>query len=202
MARLVIQTSGVEATPRELNWGITLVGRAADSDIVINHPSVSGRHCEIELTADSVVVRDSNSTNGTFIDGKPIREARLEAGQRLKFGQVEALLERSQEQVHIPEVPIAAQSHTVGLGDGTLSCVNHADMRAYWRCNDCQRLYCTGCIHELHMVKGRSHRLCPKCSHEVELIVWDDGKAKKKSMWGQIKGVFSKAKREKTVKIR
>jgi FHA domain len=201
MARLKVQTTGVTATHDELLWGITRVGRAEENDIVISHPSVSGRHCEIELGHDFVVVRDLQSTNGTFIDGRPIQVARLEPGQRLKLGQVEALVERAQEQVVVPQLQTEEQPHTNALADGTLSCVHHADMRAYWRCTQCQLLYCTGCIHELHMVKGRSHRLCPKCSRDVELIVWDAEAGSPKSLWGRIKGAL-KAKKEKTVRIR
>jgi pSer/pThr/pTyr-binding forkhead associated (FHA) protein len=202
MARLVVQTGGLDAAPSELKWGVTRVGRAPDSDILINHPSVSGRHCEIELGPDYVIVRDCGSTNGTFIDGKPVSESKLESGQRLKLGQVEAIVERFSNPIHVPSIEVEKLPETVPLADGTLSCVNHPDLRAYWRCNDCQKLYCTGCIHELHMQGGRAHRLCPKCSHAVELIVWDDRAPKKKSIWGKIKGAFSKARRERTVRIR
>ena len=200
MFRLVIETRGVDVAPAELKLGVTRVGRAVDNDVVINHPSVSGRHCEIELNPERITLRDCNSTNGTFIDGKPIKEARLEPGQRLKLGQVEAVIERPEEQIHIPGVEVERLSETVPLTDGTLSCVNHADMRAYWRCEDCQKLYCTGCIHEVRMVGGRSHRLCPKCSREVELIVWDDATPKRKSIWGRLKSTFGK--KEKTVRLR
>lgn len=200
MFRLVIETRGVDAAPVELKPGVTRVGRAVDNDLVIGHPSVSGRHCEIELHPDRIVVRDCSSTNGTFIDGKPITETRLEPGQRLKLGQIEAVLEQTGEQIHVPGPDVEKLPETVPLTDGTLSCINHADMRAYWRCHDCQKLYCTGCIHEVRTVGGRSHRLCPKCSHEVDLIVWEDTEPKRKTIWGRLKSTFGK--KEKTVRIR
>jgi FHA domain len=199
-ARLVIQTRGVEAAPAELKPGVTRVGRAVDNDVVISHPSVSGYHCELELSSGCISVRDCNSTNGTLVDGKPVKDAKLEPGQQLKFGQVEAVIERVEAQIQIPGIEIEQVPETIPLTDGTLSCVNHADMRAYWRCQDCQKLYCTGCIHEVRMVGGRSHRLCPKCSHEVELIVWDDAKPKRNSIWARLKGTF--ARKERTTKIR
>jgi hypothetical protein len=200
MLRLVIDTGGVDAPPAELKDGVTRVGRGLDNDIVISHPSVSGYHCEIRVNSNHITVRDCNSTNGTFINNNRISEARLEPGHRLKLGQVEALLEGCEESIHVPGVAIEQPQATIPLADGTLSCSNHSDMRAYWRCQDCQKLYCTGCIHEVRMVGGRSHRLCPKCSKEVELIVWDDAMPKKKSIWGRLKGTL--AKMEKTIKIR
>lgn len=197
--RLVIETGGVEAVPTELKPGVTRVGRAVDNNVVISHPSVSGHHCEIELSPGRITLRDCNSTNGSFVEGKPVKEAKLEPGQRLKFGQVEAVVECAEQPIHVPGIEVEQLPETIPLADGTLSCVNHPDMRAYWRCPDCQKLYCTGCIHEVRMVGGRSHRLCPKCSREAELIVWDDAQPKRKSIWGRLKAF---AKKEKTVKIR
>jgi CheY-like chemotaxis protein len=58
-------------------------------------PSVSGRHCEILLRGNEVIVRDLNSTNGTFIQGERITEAILKPGQILRLGRVDLHLEVS-----------------------------------------------------------------------------------------------------------
>src|ERR1017187_5239695 len=48
----------------------------ADGNLLqISDPSVSGRHCEVRLTGEELIVRDLQSTNGTFVDGKNIIEA-------------------------------------------------------------------------------------------------------------------------------
>lgn len=50
-----------------------LVGSAFDCDIVINHPEVSARHCRLLASDDGQrFVDDLNSTNGTFVNGKPV----------------------------------------------------------------------------------------------------------------------------------
>lgn len=49
---------------------ITTIGRRDDADIVIKNPSISRKHAEIIKQADKLVLKDLNSTNGTFVNGK------------------------------------------------------------------------------------------------------------------------------------
>jgi len=48
------------------------IGRSADNDIVLNHPSVSRTHCVIERLEDNVVLKDDKSRNGLLINGRRI----------------------------------------------------------------------------------------------------------------------------------
>jgi adenylate cyclase len=48
-----------------------LVGRQRDCDLTLSFPSVSARHCELELRDDYWFVRDLGSTNGTRINDTP-----------------------------------------------------------------------------------------------------------------------------------
>ncbi len=68
--------------------GTIRVGRRDDNDHQIDHPSVSGSHCEIIVDGGRVTVRDLGSTNGTFVNGAPTREAVLIPGQQLQLGNV------------------------------------------------------------------------------------------------------------------
>ena len=47
---------------------------------------VSRNHARIFRTVEGVFVEDLNSTNGTFLNGKRIRRAKLEHGQRIILG--------------------------------------------------------------------------------------------------------------------
>jgi predicted component of type VI protein secretion system len=81
-------------TAHDLKVEKTTVGRVDDNTFVIPDGSVSSHHCEILLRGASVVVRDLNSTNGTFINGAQVNgEAPLRGGQILRLGQVEMRLE-------------------------------------------------------------------------------------------------------------
>jgi hypothetical protein len=55
---------------REFEWDSELItiGRDGANDIVIDHPLASRRHARLERTEDGFVVRDLESTNGTFVN--------------------------------------------------------------------------------------------------------------------------------------
>lgn len=93
MSKLVLLTEGFAGRTYELNVEKTTVGRVEDNAFQIAEPSVSSHHAEIILKGSDVLIKDLNSTNGTFINGEKITEAVLKPGQTLKFGQVELRLE-------------------------------------------------------------------------------------------------------------
>src|SRR5450432_582194 len=95
MARLVVITKGLPALPYDLNDKWITIGRADGNLFQISNPSVSGRHCEVRLTGEELIVRDLQSTNGTFVDGKNVIESTLKPGQNLRLGDVELRLEMS-----------------------------------------------------------------------------------------------------------
>ncbi|MBI5800651.1 MAG: FHA domain-containing protein [Verrucomicrobia bacterium] len=95
MPRLVLLTEGFTGRSFELKAERSTVGRLEDNSFQIPAPSVSGHHCELLLQGNDVVVKDLDSTNGTFINGEQVTEAKLTVGQSIRFGSVEARLEAS-----------------------------------------------------------------------------------------------------------
>ena len=93
MAKLVILNEGMTGRSHELTVDKTTIGRVEDNAFAITDPSVSSHHCEVLLRGPDIVVRDLNSTNGTFINGERITEAALKPGQILRLGQIELRLE-------------------------------------------------------------------------------------------------------------
>ena len=73
------------------------VGRTKENDLAINDESVSKIHAALVLNTDKqLMVADTGSTNGTFINGERIAYGRafiVKTGDKLKFGTVEVLLE-------------------------------------------------------------------------------------------------------------
>lgn len=71
------------------------VGRAAENAIQLAHPTVSRRHVQIVVEGDGVWVEDAGSSHGTYLDGRPLGDRTLVAGNaRLLVGDVELRLER------------------------------------------------------------------------------------------------------------
>jgi pSer/pThr/pTyr-binding forkhead associated (FHA) protein len=93
MPKLVLLSEGYTGQSHDLKPGTTTVGRVEDNQWMIPDPSVSSHHAEVVLKGSEVLIRDLNSTNGTFINGDQITEAVLKPGQILQFGTVEARLE-------------------------------------------------------------------------------------------------------------
>lgn len=96
MPRLVVLSEGLTGRSHELKAEKTTIGRVEDNTFQIPDPSVSSHHCEVLLKGTDVVVRDLDSTNGTFINGQQVTEATLKPSQILRLGQVEVRLEGDQ----------------------------------------------------------------------------------------------------------
>ncbi len=64
-----------------------VVGRSRDCDLPIGAPEASRRHCEIRTKDGQFVVSDLGSTNGTYINGKPVSDDQpLRPGDRIEIG--------------------------------------------------------------------------------------------------------------------
>jgi hypothetical protein len=62
------------------------IGRLPECAIVVSDPNVSRRHAEIRRRGSDVVVADLRSTNGTRVNGVPVRERVLEDGDQITVG--------------------------------------------------------------------------------------------------------------------
>ena len=71
------------------------VGRATGADFIVEAPLVSRVHCRvIALPTGELEVRDLESTNGTFLNGTRIGQARVNPGDRIQIGRVELIASR------------------------------------------------------------------------------------------------------------
>jgi len=104
MVKLQVLSGSLVGQSLELKVDKTTVGRVEDNTLQLAEPSISSHHCEILLNGNDVVVKDLNSTNGSFIDGNKITEAVLKPGQTLRLGQVDLRIDDGSP------VPLAAAS--------------------------------------------------------------------------------------------
>ncbi len=77
------------------------IGKKKDNDIVIDDATVSRNHSEIEATSDSFLLRDLNSTNGTFINGTKVKEAFLSPGDVITIGNTVMVYQAFDEKVQM-----------------------------------------------------------------------------------------------------
>lgn len=91
-ACLTVRPPDRAAIVRAISPGEVLrIGRADDSGLKIDHPSVSRAHAELRQRADAWSLRDLGSKNGTFVDGERLWGQNTQPLQRqswLRFGDV------------------------------------------------------------------------------------------------------------------
>ena len=83
----VERAAGLQAGDEyDLIDGLTL-GRGDSSDIRIEDPFASARHARLVRQGDLLVLEDLDSTNGTFLNGEPLRGPQpLHSGDRIAIG--------------------------------------------------------------------------------------------------------------------
>jgi hypothetical protein len=63
-----------------------VVGREATCDVYVESNQVSRRHCLLQVTERGLLVKDLESTNGTFVNGIPLTDGYINEGDRLGLG--------------------------------------------------------------------------------------------------------------------
>lgn len=170
MARLLIKTQGLGIQALELHLGVNHVGRDPDCEQHLNHHTVSALHCELSLTSDGVYLRDCGSTNGTFLNGEPVKEAWLRPGQEVRLGDVELFVESTDALIAIPEIKPEIAPPKVIQEAGELYCARHPGRKITFKCTHCAEVMCNACVHVMKRQGGQPLYLCRVCSHKCERI--------------------------------
>jgi hypothetical protein len=66
----------------------THLGRGANNEIPLPYPSISNRHCVFVQSGPDMVLRDLNSSNGTYVNNELISEVVLRPGDLIQTGTV------------------------------------------------------------------------------------------------------------------
>lgn len=84
-ARLAAQGGGAVDIALPVGKAI-VVGRSRDADVVLALPEVSARHVRLRYDGTALAVEDLGSRNGSFVNGRRVNNARLQAGDVLRLG--------------------------------------------------------------------------------------------------------------------
>ncbi|HTP16267.1 MAG TPA: DUF3662 and FHA domain-containing protein [Streptosporangiaceae bacterium] len=79
----------------ELVAPLTILGRGTDCDLRLVDPGVSRHHAELRVEDREVVLVDLGSTNGTFVNGQPVRRVCLTDGTRVTLGRTTLVFRRN-----------------------------------------------------------------------------------------------------------
>jgi diguanylate cyclase (GGDEF)-like protein len=110
---LVFLRGELMAVPIPLDRSQVTLGRALDADIRVNDSRASRLHARITTEYDEIsgethyFLKDLGSTNGTILNGKPIKEALLEDGDKfvigdhlIRFEMLDEIDREFQQQIH------------------------------------------------------------------------------------------------------
>lgn len=65
-----------------------VLGRDPSCDVVIEHPTVSSRHARLIRAKRGFLLEDLGSTNGTFVAGDRVQQAKVATGDDVRLGDV------------------------------------------------------------------------------------------------------------------
>jgi len=86
MPKLVLSLDGVVLREVNLTKDRTTIGRRSHNDLVIDNLAVSGEHAVVFRAGDDSYLEDLGSTNGTTVNGQPIKKHLLQSGDFIEIG--------------------------------------------------------------------------------------------------------------------
>jgi pSer/pThr/pTyr-binding forkhead associated (FHA) protein len=75
----------------------TVIGRSKECDVQLSDANVSRRHAELRQEGATYWIVDLDSTNGTDVNGRRLKRAKLENGDRITVGSTDLVFTRSNE---------------------------------------------------------------------------------------------------------
>jgi hypothetical protein len=86
MAKLILSVDGTVLKEISLMKERTTLGRKPHNDIQVDNLAVSGEHAAIITILNDSFIEDLNSTNGTLVNGKPIKKHFLQNNDVIEIG--------------------------------------------------------------------------------------------------------------------
>jgi pSer/pThr/pTyr-binding forkhead associated (FHA) protein len=122
MPRIVFKKN--EHAPLDLSQAVTLGRSAQHSNVVITDNRLSRAHCRFEPHENGWSIVDLESQNGTFLNGRRVREATVKAGDVVTIGACDMVFEETggpgahtvmagiHSQRSQPDIDLADEKHT------------------------------------------------------------------------------------------
>ncbi len=86
MPKLILSMDGLVLKEIELTKERLSIGRKPHNDVQIDNLAISGEHAVITTIIDDAFLEDQNSTNGTYVNGQPIKKHVLQNNDLIELG--------------------------------------------------------------------------------------------------------------------
>ncbi len=107
MAKLIGMSGDFKGREYPIEQGEITIGRKADNTLLLDHPTISSHHCRILRNGDACVLQDLDSTNGTRINSRDVKESALHHKDLIQLGTIEFLFDA-------PELAASSARYTDG----------------------------------------------------------------------------------------
>src|SRR4030042_6130603 len=114
---LVLLKKNGSHKPFPLPGSVTVIGRRHSCDLCIPLNSVSRKHCQLNREGEVLKIRDLESTNGTYLNGKRINEAVVKAGDSIKIGPLTFVVQIDGQPQKVAEPDLAGGSSGLETND-------------------------------------------------------------------------------------
>lgn len=99
-AKLVLIRGSADRSEVPLQLPV-MIGRHKTASVLIHDPMVSRQHCELYENRGRLFVRDLDSANGTWVNGRPARLHLLKPGDKVTLG---SLTFRADYEMKVPSL--------------------------------------------------------------------------------------------------
>ena len=86
MAKLILSMDGLVLKEIPLSSGRITIGRKPSNDVQIENLAISGEHAAVVTILNDSFLEDLNSTNGTMVNGQPIKKHVLRNNDIVELG--------------------------------------------------------------------------------------------------------------------
>jgi hypothetical protein len=115
MSKLTLQYEGIVLKEYAIGPGVT-IGRLPDNAVIIDNPAVSGHHARVIAEGHQVILEDLRSTNGTFVNGRPITRHALQHRDEVLVGKHSLVFDQNAvEPQPVAGAPLESLGDTVYL---------------------------------------------------------------------------------------
>lgn len=83
--KIIVTLNGEPLRELSLDKDRITIGRRPYNDLVLENPAVSGEHADLKLTLNDWMLEDLNSTNGTFVNGQPVKKHFLQNNDTIEI---------------------------------------------------------------------------------------------------------------------
>src|SRR5436305_1000239 len=89
IVRLIFEPGTANVTEYTINRDETTLGRGKDCNIILNDKRSSRKNSIITRAGLNFVIKDLNSSNGTYVNGEKVSERELSSNDLIKIGNVQ-----------------------------------------------------------------------------------------------------------------